>query len=166
MKNMVLQLMKMELLLERKFLKKDYTIGTLSIDGKYFCDVLEDTVRDINKNGTFDCGEFKIKGHTAIPYGEYEVTLDVVSPKFSKYQFYKDVCQGRVPRLLNVPAFDGILIHCADGPQGHKLVEGCIGIGFNTIKGGLTKGKETFKNFYKQLETAKKKGEKIKIKIV
>lgn len=156
----------MELLLERKWLKKDYTIGRLYVDGVFFSNTLEDTVRDINMNGTFDCGEFKIKGHTAIPYGEYEITLDVVSPKFSKYTFYKEVCGGRLPRLLNVPAFEGILIHCADGPQGHKLVEGCIGIGFNTIKGGLTKGKETFKALYKQLEDAKKKGEKIKIKII
>ena len=156
----------MELLLERKYCKEEYTIGRLSINGVFFCNTLEDKVRDINKNGAFDCGEFKIKGHTAIPYGEYEVTLDVVSPKFSKYSFYREVCGGRLPRLLNVPAFDGILIHCADGPQGHKLVEGCIGIGFNTIKGGLTKGKETFKDLYKQLEAAKKRGEKIKIKIV
>ena len=156
----------MELLLERKWLKDKYTIGNLYVNGVFFCNVLEDKIVDINKNGTFDCGEFKISGHTAIPYGEYEVTLDVVSPKFSKYSFYKEVCGGRLPRLLNVPAFDGILIHCADGPQGHKLVEGCIGIGFNTIKGGLTKGKETFKDLYKQLEDAKKRGEKIKIKIV
>lgn len=156
----------MELLLERKWCKPDYTIGRLFVNGKFYCNTLEDTVRDINKNGTFDCGEFKISGHTAIPYGTYEITLDVVSPKFSKYPFYKEVCGGRLPRLLNVPAFSGILIHCADGPQGHKLVEGCIGIGFNTIKGGLTNGKETFKTLYKQLESAKKRGEKIKIKIV
>lgn len=156
----------MELLLERKWIKEEYTIGRLYINGVFFCNTLEDKVRDLNKNGTFDCGEFKISGHTAIPYGTYEITLDVISPKFSKYSFYKEVCEGRLPRLLNVPAFDGILIHCADGPQGHKLVEGCIGIGFNTIKGGLTKGKETFKELYKRLEAARKKGEKIKIKIV
>ena len=40
----------MKLLLDRKYLKKDYTIGKLYIEDKYFCDVLEDTVRDINKN--------------------------------------------------------------------------------------------------------------------
>lgn len=156
----------MDLLLERKYLKEKYTIGHLSINGSYFCDILEDTVRDINRNGTFDCGEFKISGHTAIPYGEYEITLDVVSPKFSKYQFYKDVCQGRVPRLLNVPAFDGILIHCANGPEGYKLVEGCLGVGFNKIKGGLVNSKEVFIKLYNKLKTAKLKGENIKIKIV
>jgi hypothetical protein len=156
----------MELLLERKWLKDKYTIGNLYVDGVFFCNVLEDKVVDLNKNSTFDCGEFKIKGHTAIPYGIYEITLDVVSPKFSKYQFYKDICGGRLPRLLDVPAFEGILIHCADGPEGHKLVEGCLGVGFNTIKGGLTKGKETFKKLYNLLNNAKIKGEKIKIKII
>lgn len=151
---------------ERKWLKEKYTIGRLYIDGVFFCNTLEDTVRDINKNGTFDCGEFKIKGHTAIPYGEYEITLDVVSPKFSKYDFYRKVCNGKLPRLLNVPYFEGILIHCAEGPKGADLLQGCIGIGFNTIKGGLTNCKEAFNTLYKKLEDAKNKGENIKINIV
>lgn len=156
----------MELLLKREWSKSEYTIGRLYIDGNFFCNTLEDTVRDINKNGKFDCGEFKIPGQTAIPYGQYNITLNVVSPKFSKYPFYKEVCDGKLPRLLDVPNFEGILIHCADGPQGHKLVEGCIGIGFNTIKGGLTQGKECFKKLYKLLKDANSKGEKIYIKIV
>lgn len=155
----------MELLLERKWIKEEYAIGKLYVNGVFFCNTLEDKVRDLNKNGTFDCGELKIKGHTAIPYGEYNITLDVVSPKFSKYPFYKDVCGGRLPRLLNVPGFEGILIHCADGPKGHKLVEGCIGIGFNTIKGGLSNGKEVFKSLYSKLQEVKHK-EKITIKII
>lgn len=156
----------MELLLERKWLKENYTIGILCVDGVFFCNTIEDTVRDINKNGTFDCGEFKIKGHTAIPYGKYEISLDVVSPKFSKYSFYKEVCNGKLPRLLNVPAFDGILIHCANGPEGYKLVQGCIGVGFNTIKGGLTQSKEVFKSLYERLKQSKLKQEKITIKII
>ena len=156
----------MELLLERKWLKDKYTIGNLYVNGVFFCNTLEDKVVDINKNGTFDCGEFKISGHTAIPYGEYEITIDVISPKFSKYPFYKEVCGGRLPRLLNVPAFEGILMHCADGPQGHKLVEGCLGVGYNTIIGGLTDGKKVFKDLYEKMKVAKQKGENIKIKIV
>ena len=73
----------MKLLLERKYLKEDYCIGRLCINGTFFCNTLEDKVRDINKNGTFDCGEFKISGHTAIPYGEYEVIVNY-SPKFKR----------------------------------------------------------------------------------
>ena len=79
--------------------------------------------------------KMKVYGQTAIPTGEYEITLNIVSPKFSKYPFYQSSCQGRVPRLLNVKAFDGILIHVADGVRGSQLVEGCLGVGLNKIKG-------------------------------
>jgi hypothetical protein len=153
----------MELLLERKWCKQDYTIGRLYINKEFFCNTLEDTVRDINKNGTFDCGEFKISGHTAIPYGEYEITLDVVSPKFSKYPFYKEVCNGKLPRLLNVPNFDGVLIHCGSTADNSA---GCILVGNNTIKGGLTDSKKVFKNLYSILNKANKNRDKIIVKIV
>ena len=156
----------MELLLDRKYCKEKYTVGKLFIDGVFFSNTLEDKVRDINKNGKFDNGEYKVYAETAIPYGEYEITLDVVSPKFSKYQFYKEVCKGKLPRLLNVPNFEGVLIHCADGPKGPDLLAGCIGVGFNTIKGGLTNSKETFKKLYSILDKANKNNDKITIKII
>ena len=37
----------MELLLQRLYLKTEYTIGRLSVDGLYFFDTLEDRVRDL-----------------------------------------------------------------------------------------------------------------------
>ena len=37
----------MELLLERKWLKDKYTIGRLSVDGVFFCNILEDKVIDL-----------------------------------------------------------------------------------------------------------------------
>jgi hypothetical protein len=156
----------MNLLLERKYCKEKYTVGRLFIDGVFFSNTLEDKVRDINKNGKFDNGEFKVYAETAIPYGEYEITLDVVSPKFSKYQFYKEVCKGKLPRLLNVPDFEGVLIHCAEGPKGADLLQGCIAVGNNTIKGGLTSCKETFKRLYSILNKANKNNEKITITII
>lgn len=156
----------MDLLLERKYCKEKYTIGRLFVNGVFFCNTLEDTVRDINKNGKFDNGEYKIYGETAIPYGEYTITLDVISPKFSKYDFYKKVCNGKLPRLLNVPHFEGILIHCAEGPKGADLLQGCIGVGLNKIKGGLTDCKEYFTKLYTLLDKANKNNEKLTIKIV
>lgn len=153
----------MELLLDRKYCKEKYTVGRLYIDGVFFSNTLEDKVRDVNKNGKFDNGEYKVYGETAIPYGEYEITLDVVSPKFSKYQFYKEVCNGKVPRLLNVPHFEGILIHCGSTANNSA---GCILVGNNTIKGGLTNSKETFKKLYSILDKANKNNEKITIKII
>jgi hypothetical protein len=52
----------MKLTLKRIALRDTYTIGKLYIDDVYFCDTLEDKVRDLNKNGIFDNGEVKIKG--------------------------------------------------------------------------------------------------------
>lgn len=153
----------MELLLDRTYCKEKYTVGRLFINGVFFSNTLEDKVRDINKNGRFDNGEYKVYAETAIPYGEYEITLDVVSPKFSKYQFYKEVCNGKLPRLLNVPNFDGVLIHCGSNANNSA---GCILVGNNTIKGGLTDSKETFKKLYSILDKANKNNEKIIIKII
>lgn len=156
----------MEIVLKRLYKKDDYTIGKLYVDGVYECDTLEDKVRDLNKDGDLnDEGECKVYGKTAIPYGRYEVTLDVVSPKFSKYEFYKDVCGGKLPRLLNVKHFEGILIHVADGYKGADLLEGCIGVGRNLIKGGLLYGKETFAKLYQKLEKADSNNEDIWITI-
>ena len=83
----------MKLKVERLWKKPGYTVGRLYVDGKFFCNTLEDTVRDLNR-------ERKIPGKTAIPYGEYKVVFNW-SPKFGR----------NLPRLLNVPAFEGILIH-------------------------------------------------------
>ena len=44
----------MKLTLKRIALRPTYTIGKLYIDDVYFCDTIEDTVRDLNKNCKFD----------------------------------------------------------------------------------------------------------------
>ena len=156
----------MEIVVKRIALKDDYTIGKMYVDGAYLCDTLEDKVRDYNKDGDLkDANEQKVYSKTAIPYGRYEVTLDVVSPKFSKYEFYKDVCGGKLPRLLDVPHFEGILIHVADGYKGADLLEGCIGVGYNLIKGGLLNGKEIFTKLYRKLKKADHNNENIWITI-
>lgn len=153
----------MELILIRKYRKENYCIGELYVNGVFFSNTLEDKIRDVNKNGKFDNGEYKVYAETAIPYGEYEITLDVVSPKFSKYQFYKEVCNGKLPRLLNVPNFEGVLIHCGSNANNSA---GCILVGNNTIKGGLTNSKEIFKKLYSILDKANKNKERVVIKII
>lgn len=142
----------MELLLERKWCKEEYTIGRLYVNNVFFCNTLEDTVRDINKNGTFDCGEFKIKGHTAIPYGEYEIIVNY-SPRFKR----------ELPRLLNVPYFEGILIHRGNT---HNDSSGCILVGENKKKGMVINSTKYEIELTKRLKEAQNKKEKIKIKIV
>lgn len=139
----------MKLKVERKWKKDKYTIGNLYIDDKWFCNTLEDTDRGLlDSMSSNEIIKLKKPKITAIPKGTYKITLDVVSPKFSKYPFYKNINNGKVPRLLNVKGFDGILIHVMDGPKGADLSEGCIGIGRNLIKGGLLQGKEYYKKLY------------------
>lgn len=156
----------MKITVDRKYKKQAYTIGELRINGKFFCSTLEDTDRGLTqKMNIRELRNKKIPNQTAIPTGTYKITLDVKSPKFSTYNFYDEVCDGYLPRLLNVPGFDGILIHVADGPRGAELVQGCIGIGYNKIKGGLVDGKEVFKKLYNILKTAKTNNEEIIIEI-
>lgn len=153
----------MKITVDRKWKKEDYTIGRMYINGEFFCNTLEDTDRGITQ--TMDKNILrsrKIPNHTAIPSGIYDITLDVVSPKFSKKTFYKEFCDGKLPRLLNVPGFDGILIHVGSNAS-HS--SGCILVGNNAVKGGLTNSKETFKKLYKILLEAKENGEKITIDI-
>ena len=154
----------MEILVERKWKKDNYTIGNLYINGKWFSNTLEDKDRGLKDSMSLtEIKTLKKPKITAIPTGTYEVTLNIVSPKFSKYPFYNSINGGRVPRLLNVKGFEGILIHVMDGPKGANLSEGCIGIGRNLIKGGLLQGKEYYKKLYDILKNNK---DKITIKIV
>lgn len=155
--------MKMELLVDRKWKKQSYTMSNLYINGEWFCNCLEDTDRGLDNSMSEDTiRTLKKPSITAIPRGTYEITLDVVSPKYSKVQFYKDVCNGKVPRLKNVKGFDGILIHAGNTD---KDSSGCLLVGQNKIKGQVVNSKETFKQLYKLLQDGKSRGEKIVIKI-
>lgn len=144
----------MKLLVTRNWKKPEYTIGRLFINGEFFCNTLEDTVRDLQK-------ERKVKGQTAIPEGTYEVTLNVISPKYSKKANYK-FCEARMPRLLGVPQFEGVLIHPGNS---NKDTEGCLLVGENKVKGGLVNSFATFKRLWYILEDARKRKEQIQIEI-
>ena len=129
----------MKLILKRIALRDTYTIGKLYIDGVYFCDTLEDKVRDLNKNGKFDNGEKKVYGETAIPYGTYKVDMNTVSPRF-KNRVWAKPYGGKIPRLLNINSFEGVLIHPGTTS---KDTSGCLLVGRNTIVGKLTQSQGT-----------------------
>lgn len=107
----------MELKLHRKYIKPNYVIGNLYVDNQFFCNTLEDQNRDLNKNGKFDGLERKIPNETCIPFGKYEVVVNM-SPKFGR----------ELPLLLNVPEFEGIRIHRGNTT---KDTAGCILVGEN-----------------------------------
>lgn len=153
----------MELRLERNHKLNDYTIGDLYIDDIFYCNTLEDTDRGLTSSMTEqEINKIKIKGKTAIPTGKYKITLDIISPRFSNSSLYKSI-DGKLPRLLNVPGFDGILIHIGNTP---KDTDGCILVGYNKIKGQVLNSKDTFNGLYTKLLESKSKGELISITIV
>lgn len=156
----------MELRLKRIALRSEYTIGKLYVNGEYVCDTIEDTVRDLDKDGKFANGEVKIPGKTAIPYGRYEVTMKVKSPKYSnftKYSWAKKY-DGYLPRLLNVPHFDGVLIHVGNSALDS---EACVLVGENKVVGKVINSVNTFRRLMDDyLVPAKKRNEKIVITII
>lgn len=102
----------MRLHLRRLFFKPTYTIGHLCIEDHYFCDTLEDAVRP-----------HKIKGETAIPAGEYKVTMEY-SPRFKR----------KLPTLHDVPNYSYVRIHSGNTIRD---TEGCPLVGENKVKAGL-----------------------------
>ena len=154
----------MELIVERKYKKQSYTIGNLYVNGKFFSNTLEDVDRSLDSSmSVAKIRELKKPSITAIPRGTYEITLDIISPKYSTNSFYKQVCNGKVPRLLNVKGFEGILIHAGNTD---KDSAGCLLVGLNKVKGQVINSRETFKELYKLLKDKHDKGEKITIKIL
>jgi len=143
----------MKLLLKRRYLGSEYTIGSLFIDGKYFSDTMEDQVRDYNKDGDLlDAGETKVFGETAIPYGTYKIAL-TMSPKFTRL----------LPLVLDVPHFTGIRFHrLRNAKQSH----GCIGTGENKVKGEILYSTKYEMRLIEKMLAALIRGEDITIEIM
>lgn len=142
----------MKLRLERKYFKETYTIGNLYINGSFFSNTLEDKNRDVNKNGKFDNGETKVYGETCIPFGTYKIIL-TMSPKFKR----------ELPRLLNVPSFEGVLIHRGNTS---KDSAGCILVGENKAVGKVLNSTPYEERLVKMIKNAISRGEEITIEIV
>lgn len=142
----------MRLRLERKYFKEDYTIGNLYVDGEFFSNTLEDKNRDLNKNGKFDNGETKVYGQTCIPFGTYRIIVNM-SPKFGR----------ELPRLLDVPHFEGILIHRGNTPENTL---GCILVGENKVKGKVINSTPYEERLVRMMKEALSRGEDITIEIV
>ena len=154
----------MKILIDRKWKKATYTIGRLYVDGIYYCNTLEDRDRGLKQTDSLSyIKSRKVYAETAIPIGTYKVAMNITSPKYSAVAWYYKLCQGKMPRLLNVPGFEGILVH----PGSTALDSaGCLLVGKNTKIGQLTESKETFKKIYKLMKAAYDKGEEITIEIV
>ena len=88
--------------------------------------------------------KIKVPKETAIPTGTYELSMNIVSPKYSKKKDFA-FTGGIMPRLLNVPGWSGVLIHSGNTP---KDSEGCILVGENKVKGQVINSFATFKRLW------------------
>lgn len=141
-----------KLLLKRIARRPMYTIGKMYINGEYFCDTLEDADRGLSRGMSLEANKLrKVKGKTAIPTGTYKITLDVVSNRFSKQKAYQ-FCNGKVPRLQEVPAFEGVLIHIGNDAND---TEGCILVGENKQVGKVLNSTATFRKLYERIKENK-----------
>lgn len=134
----------MKLHVQRSYKGQSYTIGDLFVNGTYLCNTLEDTVRLLTM-------EKKIPGKTAIPAGKYKVIVNK-SPKFKR----------DLPRLLDVPHFEGVLIHRGNIPE---HTEGCILVGENKVKGKVINSTKYELKLVELLKDAQNRGEQIEIEI-
>lgn len=140
-KSTVINVSKLEcnLRLERECLE-ERTLGKLYINNEFFCDTIEDKYRDLSK-------EKKVYGETCIPFGTYKVIINM-SPKYGRL----------MPRLLDVPHFEGILIHSGNTEQDSA---GCIICGKRSGQ-KVINSRDTFNRLFNRLE----KYSIIKIEIV
>jgi hypothetical protein len=116
----------MRITVQRQPSKGGATVGKLSINGAFVCFTLEDEIREIFGRPV---AEWKIKGATAIPGGEYHVTLEM-SQRF-----------GPDTLTVNaVPGFEAIRMHAGNTSAD---TEGCLLLGMtvagNTLAGGTSR---------------------------
>lgn len=143
----------MEILIDRKWKKEDYTIGKLYMNEVPFCETLEDKDRGLSSSMSLkEIKTAKKATITAIPTGTYKVKMDIISPKYSAKEWYVRNCHGaRIPRIENVPGYEGVLIHPGNTAAD---TEGCILVGRNKVKGKVIQSKETFILLYNKMYEA------------
>lgn len=115
----------MKLTLNRRPSVGGATIGELLEDGARLCFTLEDEIRE--RVGE-PVANWKIRGATAIPAGEYRVTLEM-SPRFGPDTL----------TINNVPGFVGVRMHAGNTDRD---TDGCPLLGLrvteNSIVGGTS----------------------------
>ena len=144
----------MELKLTRTIKLPERTIGDFSINGKPYCNTVEDVER-LTWTGSGLARKLvgtKVFGKTAIPTGRYQVVMA-----------YSSRFKMKLPLLLGVPQFEGILIH---GGNTELDTEGCLCVGKKTADNKVYGAKSLgiLKKLVDIIDTASKK-EKVFITI-
>lgn len=112
----------LELQIDRKWKKPEWTISNFTMNGVKLCESLEDTDRGLRQDMPLSqIKKIKKEGITAIPSGRYEVVLRY-SPHFKR----------ETPWIKDVPGYQWVLIHAGNNPEHTK---GCVLPGENKAKG-------------------------------
>lgn len=119
----------MNLRLFREPSKDNATLGSLYVDGVWESWTLEDMERPV-----------KLPGVTAIPTGTYRV---VIAPS--------DRFKRMMPRLLDVPGFEGILMHYGNTAAD---TEGCILVGGTRANAFVGDSRKAFEALFVKLLAA------------
>jgi hypothetical protein len=124
----------------------------ISIAGTYFCDMPEDADRGLTRTmSPEEIRKIKVPHETAIPTGVYKVIVNLSPAK-----------RRKLPRLLDVPGFSGILIHRGNTKNDSS---GCILIGENRVKGKVINSTPYEKRLVEILTEVQEQGEETEIKI-
>lgn len=122
----------MILVVKRFLLDNEFTIGNLYIDKKFYCNTLEDRDRDLNSlMSVDDILKKKVYSKTAIPIGDYHLTID-----------YSNKYKKNLPHILNVKGYDGIRLHSLNYAS-ESL--GCIGLGDYNGENAIINSRATMK---------------------
>ncbi len=103
------------------------TLGKLYINGVYFCETLEDTVRPYG---------IKVKGETAIPEGIVYIVKVTYSTRF-KRDMISITTDGNYTLSAKGITFKGIRAH---GGNTHKNTEGCPLVAKNRLSDDTIQG--------------------------
>jgi hypothetical protein len=114
------------------------TIGSLLINGEFFCYTLEDKVREVPGEPV---EKWKKPEITAIPRGTYRLVINM-SPRFKK----------PLPLLLGVPGFTGVRIHSGNVAE---HTEGCILVGNTKSKNFVGESRKAFDALFAKIRVEK-----------
>jgi len=129
----------MDLKLNRITSDSDATLGTLWLDGVFFCFTLEDEYR-----------QAKVPHETRIPSGRYQIRLQKSGRIHERYaQRFPSLHKGTL-MLQDVPGFSGVAIHIGNHDDD---TDGCILVGMGAIVGqsetSITDSTRAYKNLYR-----------------
>lgn len=126
---------------------ENYTLGRMYLKNVFLCHTCEDEDRFL-ENGVVE----KVYGKTAIPRGEYVVTV-TFSNRFGK----------PLPLVHDVPGFEGVRIHGGNRAEDSL---GCILVGKVRTSNGIAQCADVVNRIIGEIDAADDEGARVVLEIV